>query len=99
MKEQEQPEKDARRPYVVGLMVGLVLLAVTVVIAKTQEFSGAQLAIFRAFNNLPDGLTLPALWITEGLGAAYAMVACVVIAALYKRYRLAWRFAVVSVGA
>lgn len=92
-----QPQANTR-PYLIGLIIGLVLLAVTLLIARTHEFSGLQLTIFRAFNDLPDALRLPALWITEGLGAAYPIVLCALVPALYKRYRLAWRFAVAGAG-
>jgi membrane-associated phospholipid phosphatase len=85
-------------PYLVGLIAGIAIFAVTLLIARTHNFSGLQLQLFRALNNLPDALRLPALWVSEGLGAAYPIILCALVPALYKRYRLAWRFAVVGVG-
>jgi membrane-associated phospholipid phosphatase len=85
-------------PYFIGLIIGIVLFVATLLIARTHEFSGWQLQLFRAFNDLPNGLRLPALWITEGLGAAYPIILCALIPALYKRFRLAWRFAVAGIG-
>jgi membrane-associated phospholipid phosphatase len=84
--------------YLFGLIVGAVLFIITLLISRTHQFSGLQLQIFRVLNNLPDGLRLPALWISEGLGAAYPIILCALIPVLYKRYRLAWRFAVAGVG-
>jgi membrane-associated phospholipid phosphatase len=92
-------KENKSRAYWVGLIAGLVLMMPSLLIARTHDFSGVQLSIFRAVNDWPNGLTLPALWVTEGLGAAYPMLACVIVAALYKRYRLAWRFAAASIGA
>jgi undecaprenyl-diphosphatase len=96
---QPRPQLDQANPYFIGLIVGFALFLITLLIARTHQFSGLQLALFSAFNNLPDGLTKPALFVTEGLGAAYPIVLCVIIAAAYQRFRLAWRFAVVGGGA
>lgn len=85
-------------PYVVGFIVGLILFIPALLIARTHEFTGLQLALFRAVNNLPNGLTQPVLILSEALGAAYPVIACVLIPLLFKRYRLAWRFAVVAGG-
>lgn len=85
-------------PYTVGLIIGILLFVPALLIARTHEFNGLQLALFRAINNLPDGLTGPALLITEALGAAYPIIICVIAAALFKRYRLALRYAVIGGG-
>ena len=85
-------------PYLLGLILGIILFLITLLFARQHQFSGWQLQLFRALNNLPDGFTKPALLLSEGLGAAYPMVLCVAIAAAYKRFRLAWRFAVAGAG-
>ena len=84
--------------YAAGFIIGLILFVPALLIARTHDFSGLQLQLFRAINNLPNGLTQPALLVTEALGAAYPIVACVVVALLFKRYRLGWRFAVIGGG-
>jgi len=85
-------------PYLVGFIVGLVLFVPALIIAHAHKFTGLQLQLFRAVNNLPNGLSQPALLVTEGLGTAYPIILCVLIPLLFKRYRLSWRFAVVAGG-
>jgi len=85
-------------PYLTGFIIGLILFIPALLIARTHEFTGFQLQLFRAINNLPDGLTQPALLVTEALGAAYPIAICVVVAMLFKRFRLAWRYAVIGAG-
>lgn len=85
-------------PYLIGFIIGLLLFVPALLVARTHNFSGLQLELFRAINNLPDGLTTPALLVTEGLGAAYPIIACVLIAFAFRRYRLAWRYAAVGGG-
>jgi membrane-associated phospholipid phosphatase len=80
------------RSYIIGLIVGVVLFVASLAIAHMHELKGLQLSLFRDLNNLPNTFRVPALWITEGLGAAYPIVVCVVVPALLKRFRLAWRF-------
>src|SRR5512146_1381871 len=83
--------------YVVGLILGIVLFVVSLLIAHAHQLNGWQTRIFYDLNNLPNTYTKPALWITEGLGAAYPIIACVLVPLLFKRYRLAWRI-FVAVG-
>jgi len=80
------------RSYIIGLIVGVVLFVPSLAIAHMHELKGLQLSLFRDLNNLSNSFRVPALWITEGLGAAYPIAACVVLPALFKRFRLAWRF-------
>lgn len=80
------------RVYIAGLIIGIILFVPSLAIAHMHQLHGFQERIFYDFNNLPDYFRLPALWITEGLGAGYPIVACIVIPALFKRWRLAWRF-------
>lgn len=82
--------------YAVWLAIGVVLFVATLVIARQHQLTGVQLRIFRDFNNLPGGYAQPALWITEGLGAAYPIIACIMVSAAVKRFRLAWRFFVAA---
>jgi undecaprenyl-diphosphatase len=80
------------RAYVIGLIIGILLFIPSLLIAHMHQLKGIELSLFRDFNNGPDYFRIPALWITEGLGAAYPIVICVLVPALFKRFRLAWRF-------
>jgi undecaprenyl-diphosphatase len=86
--------------YVVGMVVGLLLLAPVTLMAHKHQLTGMQLSIFRAFNNLhlPSFVTSLSKVLTEALGAAYPIAACVLIPLLFKKYRLAWRFLVTAGG-
>lgn len=78
--------------YIVGFVIGLVLFVVTLVMAHAHQLNGWQARLFYDFDNLPNGFTKPALWVTEGLGAGYPIALCILIPLLFKRFRLAWRF-------
>jgi membrane-associated phospholipid phosphatase len=83
--------------YIVGFIVGILLLIPTLIIARHHQLSGLQARIFYDFNNLSDVFKVPALIITEGLGAAYPIAICLLLPLLLKRYRLALLF-LVTVG-
>lgn len=87
--------------YIVGFVVGLLLFIPLVLMAHKHQLTGVQLHIFRYFNNLsfPNAVTTVSKWLTELLGAAYPIAACVIIPALFKKYRLAWRFFFTAGGA
>ncbi|HEV2403746.1 MAG TPA: phosphatase PAP2 family protein [Candidatus Saccharimonadales bacterium] len=85
--------------YIIGLFIGIILFVPTLLLARHHQLDGWQARIFYDVNNWPNYLRIPALWITEGLGAAYPIALCVLIPLAYKRFRLAWRFAVTVGGA
>ena len=85
--------------YIIGLIVGIVILIPTAIIGHMHQLSGFQARIFYDFNNLPNYFRIPALGITEGLGAGYPIAICVLVPLFYKRFRLAWRFFVTVGGA
>jgi glycosyltransferase 2 family protein len=87
-----------KQAYAAGLVIGAVLFIFSVAVAHAHAITGWQRSVFYWFNNWPNGWTTPANWLSEGLGAAYPIVLCVVIPALFKRFKLAWRF-LVTVGA
>lgn len=87
------------KSYAIWFAVGLLLFAVSLVIASSHRLSGVQAEIFRALNNLPGSYTKPALWITEGLGSAVPIAVCVIVPLFFKRFRLAWRFFFTAGGA
>jgi membrane-associated phospholipid phosphatase len=82
------------RNYIIGFIIGFILLLWTAIMAHSHSLTGLQARIFYDFDNLDlaGGFTTAAKWITEGLGAAYPIAACALIAILFKRFRLAWRF-------
>lgn len=93
----QQTQEKVKYPptaYVIGMVVGLLLLIPTVLAAHTHQLTGVQLHIFRVFNNLnlPSFVVTVSKYLTELLGAAYAIAACVLIPLLFKRYRLSWAF-------
>lgn len=85
------------RAYIAGLIIGVVLFIPSLLIAHAHQLPGVQRSIFYDLNNLPNYFRLPALWVTEGLGAGYPIAVCIIVPALFKRWRLAWRF-FVTVG-
>lgn len=102
-REQKNEKESAYPPmvYVVGMVVGILLLVPTALAAHTHQLNGLQARIFYDFDNinLASGYTTAARWLSEALGAAYPIAACVVISALFKRFRLAWRFLFTAGGA
>lgn len=83
--------------YIIGLVLGVLLLVPTLLIARQHQLDGLQARIFYDFNNLSNVFKYPALFFTEGLGSAIPIALCILIPLLFKRYRLAWRF-FVTVG-
>ena len=83
------------------MIVGLLLLVPTALAAHTHQLTGLQARIFYDFDNvnLASGYTTVARWLSEALGAAYPIAACVLIPAVFKRFRLAWRFLFTAGGA
>jgi membrane-associated phospholipid phosphatase len=83
--------------YVVGIIVGVLLLVPSLLIAYHHQLTGFQARIFYDFNNLSDVFRVPALIITEALGAGYPIAICLLVPLLFKRFRLAILF-LVTVG-
>lgn len=75
-----------------AFLIGLALLVTSMLAANHNPLGGWQANLFHAINNETDSLKTPALLITEGLGAGYAIAAAVLIPLLFKKYRLSWRF-------
>ncbi len=86
------------KSYIIGLIIGVIILIPSVIIGNMHHLSDFQARIFYDFNNLPNYLNKPTYWITEGL-AIYAIPITILIPLLYKRFRLAWRFFVTVGGA
>jgi membrane-associated phospholipid phosphatase len=86
---------------IIGLVIGLILLAGSAALAHRHTLTGLQARIFYDFDNLDwsSSFTTAAKWISEGLGAAYPIAACIIIPAVFKNFRLAWRFLLTAGGA
>ncbi|HSW80675.1 MAG TPA: phosphatase PAP2 family protein [Candidatus Saccharimonadales bacterium] len=85
---------------IIGFSVGLLLLILCAIPAHGHSLSGLQADIYHSINNvsLPSAFTRGATYATEGLGAGWAIAACVLIALLLKKYRLSWRFFFTAAG-
>jgi len=99
VKESVSTKQSYSRANIIGLVIGFIFFAVSLVVAHTHQLKGFQLTIFRDFNNLSNSYKTLALWLTEGLGAGYAIAACVIIPLILKRFKLAWRFFFTAGGA
>lgn len=78
--------------YVAGFIIGAIVFIPALIISLSHHLTGLNARIFYDLNNLSNSYKTAALWLTEGLGAGYAIAACVLIPLLFKRFRLAWRF-------
>ena len=85
----------------IGFIIGLVLLTISAYVAHKHQLTGLQASLFHNINNenLPSVFTTAAKWITEGLGAGYAIAACILISLIFKKFKLAWQFLFVTAGA
>jgi hypothetical protein len=88
----EEVTSQYPKSYIIWLVVGILIFIPSLAIAHKHQLSGFQLHIFRDLNNLSNSFKAPALVLTEGLGAGYAIAICVIVALILKRYKLAWRF-------
>ncbi len=82
-----------------GILISLLIFFFCFAIAEQHVASGLNKRIFYDINNLSNSFKNVALFITEGLGAAYPIIVCVLVPAIFKRWRLAWRFFVTVGGA
>lgn len=84
---------------VVGLIVGLAGLVLVALVAHKHQLNGLNGRLFFDVNNLPDGFRTAAVWLTEILGGATAIVVSIIVATVFRHYKLAWRFAFTAGGA
>lgn len=94
----ERVQPSTPKAYVLGLIIGIILFVSALLIAHKHQLIGLNATLFHDVNNLPNFFKVPALAITEGLGAAYPIALCVLLPLCFKRFRLAWRFFVVAAG-
>ncbi len=98
-KKNQNPKSGVNRWYVAGLVIGLILFIPAMAISLTHRLTGFEATIFHDINNWPNYLKTPALIITEGLGAGYPIAALILIPAILKYYRFAWRVFITVGGA
>jgi hypothetical protein len=91
-----QAASDRERWNLVVLCVSLVVLVVTS-LAAGAELTSAEEQIFRAVNELPEGLKI-VVWPFMQYGTFITVPALTVIALLFRRYRLAVAIALAGVG-
>lgn len=96
---EKQPRYKLRKGSLAGLIIGLVIAATCALIARQDSLSGWQLVVFRAVNNLPDGLQTTAQVVSDGLAVPLGIILLIVIFLLFKRWRVAWRIFVTAGGA
>ncbi len=96
----EDRDGYSQRTYLIMFVIALVIFIATTLMAWPHKLDGWQLSVFREINNLNFGSTgtTIAKWVSEGLGAGYAIAACVLIPLFFKRFKLAWRFFVIAGG-
>lgn len=85
--------------YAAGFIIGAIVFIPAMIVSLSHHLTGLNARFFYDLNNLTNSYKTAALWLTEGLGAGYAIAACILIPLLFKRYRLAWRFFVTVGGA
>ena len=79
----------SRRPLAApAIVVGLVVLAIGMIIVRNGSVPAWERSVFHAVNDLPSWLYRP-LWPFQQLGALAVGPVVAIIAALFKRFRLA----------
>jgi undecaprenyl-diphosphatase len=87
---------ERREKTAVLLAVGAVVLALTAVLARRGLYAW-ETAVFGAVNGLPDGLR-PILWVPNQYGVFVTIPVLALVAAAFRRFRLAIALAVSGVG-
>lgn len=90
--QKQAPTKRNTTGLLIAFGIGFILLVLSMIAASGDTITGWQASVFHAINNETDSLKTAALVITEGLGAAYPIIVCILAALAFKKYRLAWRF-------
>jgi undecaprenyl-diphosphatase len=80
--------------YIAGFIVSVVLFAATALLAHHHTISGVELKVFRHINDLSNKLTWPMKIATIAPDSEVFAAAAVVLAFLFRFYRLSWRLAV-----
>jgi glycosyltransferase 2 family protein len=77
-----------RRSDAVTIAAGLAVLALGMVVVRDSSVPDVEETVFRAVNDLPGAL-YPVLWPFQQLGALLVGPAAAIVAALFRRFRLA----------
>ncbi len=83
---------------IVWLIIGLILFIPAAYISHKNNLSGFEARIFHDINNLPNSLRTLFL-VTSDTLVYVAILICIIVPLLLKKYRLAWRFFFVIGGA
>lgn len=84
--------------YIAGFVVSVLLLAVTAYVAHRHTITGVELKIFRHINDWPNKYTTLFKVLSISPESIVFGAAAVVVAFLFRFYRLSWRLAVETVG-
>ncbi len=84
---------------IIGILIGLFLLVFSAAVSKHHQLTGWQKSLFYDINNWPNYFKQTALIITEGLGAAYPIIAVILIPLIFKKHVVFWRYFVTVGGA
>ncbi len=98
-KKNQNTQNSVSKWYVAGLVIGILLFIPAMLISLTHKLTGFEATIFHDINNWPNYFKMPALIITEGLGAGYPIALLILIPVILKYYRFAWRVFVTVGGA
>jgi glycosyltransferase 2 family protein len=88
----DKPRKaryERRTRDAISVGVGLGVLGIGMLLVRDGKVSGAEEAVFRAVNDLPEAL-YPVLWPFQQAGALFVGPLVALVALLLRRYRLAW---------
>ena len=77
-----------READLITAVIGLAVLLVGMIVVRDSSVPGVEESIFRAINDLP-GFIYPVLWPFQQLGALLVGPAVALVAALFRRFRLA----------
>ncbi|HSX00314.1 MAG TPA: phosphatase PAP2 family protein [Patescibacteria group bacterium] len=97
--EAERAPNDSRNYWLASLVVGIVLLAVTSLLAHKHTLTGMNLSLFRHINDWPNSLRGTFLAITVAQNSLLIGAAAVVVSFVLKLYQLSWQLAAAIVGA
>ncbi|HKU18575.1 MAG TPA: phosphatase PAP2 family protein [Candidatus Saccharimonadales bacterium] len=81
-----------------ALVLGVVLFAVTALLAHHRTLVGWELHLFRTINDWPESLRIPMRVATIVPESLWIAVAAVAVTFLLKLYRLVWQSAVATIG-
>jgi membrane-associated phospholipid phosphatase len=92
------PYKGKTQYYVAALIIATTIFGVVAFFAHKGTYMSWEVSWFRVINDWPDKLRIPFLIATISPEALWIGAVAVVLAFLFRMYRLSWRLAVGIVG-